>query len=372
MTYCKSEYLGYVYLEDGTLLQGCGFGAKGIRAGEVVFSTAMNGYPESLTDPSYRGQILVLTHPLIGNYGVPRKEVVEGIYQNFESDSIQVEGLVVTEVTEPYKWNSERSLSKWLSDEEIPGVSDVDTRAIVKRVRTEGSMMGIIASGMEIDDPKKYLQKKYDETDFSPLTSPKTPVVHKGRGDKGIVVMIDCGTKHGIIKGLYDQGFTVVRVPCWFSPKEIMDYNPKGIIFGNGPGNPNLYVNQVKNFREILEYKLPTMGICLGHQLLTIALGGKVRKMKFGHRAINKAVVDLTTGEGYITTHNHGYAVLSKDDVPKDMKVWFYNPDDETVEGMYHEKLPIITTQFHPVARPGPWDVTWVFKKFAKMVESNG
>ncbi|BBG24059.1 glutamine-hydrolyzing carbamoyl-phosphate synthase small subunit [Sulfuracidifex tepidarius] len=371
MTYCKSEP-GYIYLEDGTLLEGCGFGSKGVSAGEVVFSTAMNGYPESLTDPSYRGQILVLTHPLVGNYGVPRKQAIEGIYENFESDSIQVEGLVVTEVTEPYKWNSERSLHKWLEDEGVPGVSDVDTRAIVSRVRRKGSMMGVISSGINMENPRDYLKQRYDETDFSALTSPKTPVVHKGKGDKGIIVMIDCGTKHGIIKGLYDQGFTIVRVPCWFSVKEVMDYNPKAIVFGNGPGNPNIYQKQVKNFREILEYKLPTLGICLGHQLLSISMGGKVTKMKFGHRAINKAVVDVTTGEAYITTHNHGYAIVSKEDVPSEMKVWFYNPDDGTIEGLYHDKLPIITTQFHPEARPGPWDATWVFKKFAKMVESNG
>ncbi len=370
MTFCKSEK-GYIYLEDGTLLEGCGFGSKGIRAGEVVFSTAMNGYPESLTDPSYKGQILVLTHPLVGNYGVPKKEMVEGIYQNFESDSIQVEGLVVTEVTQPHKWNSERSLDKWLADEGIPGVSEVDTRAIVSRVRSEGSMMGVIASGVPMENPKGLLEKRYDEINFSTFTSPKTPVVHKGKGDKGIVVMVDCGTKHGIIKGLYDEGFTVVRVPCWFNVNEIMDYNPKAIVLGNGPGNPNLYEDQITTYREILEYKLPTLGICLGHQLLAISMGGKVKKMKFGHRAINKAVVNALSGEAYITTHNHGYAILSKEDIPEGTKVWFYNPDDGTIEGLYHESLPIITTQFHPEARPGPRDASWVFKKFAKMVESN-
>ncbi|QIW24382.1 carbamoyl-phosphate synthase small subunit [Sulfolobus sp. S-194] len=368
--YCKRGYKGYLYLEDGTLIEGCGFGAKGIRAGEVVFTTSMNGYPESLTDPSYRGQILVVTHPLVGNYGVPEKQRVEGILTNFESEQIQIEGLVVAEETDPFKWNSSKSLHEWLLSEGIPGISDVDTRNIVKKVRSRGVMMGVIASGYEIEDPKKFLEKKYDEIDFTQFTSPKAPIVHLGNTGETIVV-VDCGVKHGILYQLHQRGFTIVRVPCKFSASKIMDYYPKGVVFGNGPGNPNLLQEVIENFKELTEYKIPILGICLGHQIATLALGGKIKKMKFGHRAINKPVIDVSSNKCYITTHNHGYGILSKEDLPPNSKLWFINPDDGTIEGWIHEKLPIITTQFHPEARPGPWDTTWVFDKFKKMVSRN-
>ncbi|AHC51834.1 carbamoyl phosphate synthase small subunit [Sulfolobus acidocaldarius SUSAZ] len=367
MDYYNNDTPGYIYLEDGTLMKGVGFGAKGIRVGEIVFTTSMNGYPESLTDPSYKGQILVITHPLIGNYGVPEKNYVNGILTNFESERIQAEGLVISELTEPFKWNSKQTLHEWLLSEGIPGVYGIDTRAVVKRVRSRGVMMGIIASGVEVNDPEEYLKKKYDEMNFIQYTSPKAPIIHQGKtGD--VVVVVDCGIKHGILYQLYLRGFTVVRVPCNYNVDKIMDFYPKGLLFSNGPGNPNLLTDLVKNFREIIEYNLPTLGICLGHQIATMALGGKVKKMKFGHRAINKPVIDTTTGKSYITTHNHGYAILSKQDIPIHTRVWFYNPDDGTVEGWIHEKYNIITTQFHPEARPGPWDVTWVFDKFKKMV----
>lgn len=371
MTFYNEE-IGFLYLEDGTLIKGKGFGAKGIRAGEIVFTTAMNGYPDSLTDPSYRGQILVFTHPLIGNYGIPEKRTVNGILTNFESEVIQVEGVVIAEHTEPFKWNSAMTLDSWLKKEGVPGLQDVDTRAIVKKVRSFGVMMGVVASGIDFDDVnvKKYLEKKYDEIDFTQYTSPKAPIIHQGNSEETIV-LVDCGIKHGILYQLYQRGFTIVRVPCNYSVNKIMDFDPKGIVFGNGPGNPNLLRDLAQNFREVTEYKLPILGICLGHQIATIALGGKVKKMKFGHRAVNKPVIDTTTNRCYITTHNHGYGILSKEDLPPNTKLWFYNPDDGTVEGWIHEKLPIITTQFHPEARPGPWDVTWVFDKFKKMVVKN-
>ena len=362
----KRTEKGYLYLEDGTLIEGYGFGAKGIRAGEIVFTTAMNGYVESLTDPSYKGQILIVTHPLVGNYGVPKKEYKQGILVNFESEKIQVEGLVVSEHTEPIKWNSAMSLHEWLKSEGIPGIYDVDTRMLVKKIRTFGTMMGVIASGQELEDPKKFLEKKYDEIDFTKYTSPKSPIFHPNNGE--LIVVIDCGIKHGILNALYDKGFSIVIVPCNYTSEKIMEFNPKGILLSNGPGNPNLLKNQIETFSELIEYKIPLFGICLGHQIATLALGGKIRKMKFGHRAINKPVVDAQSNKCYITTHNHGYGIISREDLPPNTKVWFYNPDDGTIEGIIHEKLPIITTQFHPEARPGPWDVTWVFDKFKKMV----
>ncbi|AWR94753.1 glutamine-hydrolyzing carbamoyl-phosphate synthase small subunit [Acidianus brierleyi] len=365
MTLCRRGYKAYLYLEDGTLLEGCGFGARAVKAGEVVFTTAMNGYPESLTDPSYKGQILVITHPLVGNYGIPNKEIENGILKNFESERIQIEGLIVAEETEPKKWNSSKSLHDWLKEEGIPGISEVDTRMIVKRVRSKGAMMGVLASGYELDEPRKFLEKRYDEIDFTKFTSPKSPIIHPNGNN--IIVVVDCGTKHGILYELYKRGFTIVRVPCNFSAENIMDYMPKGVVFGNGPGNPNLIRDVVKTFKDLTEYRVPILGVCLGHQVATLALGGGVKKMKYGHRAINKPVIDTTDGKCYITTHNHGYGVF-KNDIPPSSKVWFYNPDDGIIEGLIHEKLPIITTQFHPEAKPGPNDVTWVFDKFKKMV----
>jgi len=365
MTLCRRGYKAYLYMEDGTLLEGCGFGARAVKAGEVVFTTAMNGYPESLTDPSYKGQILVITHPLVGNYGVPSKEIENGILKNFESERIQIEGLVVAEETEPKKWNSSKSLHDWLKEEGIPGISGVDTRMIVKRVRSKGTMMGVLASGYELDEPRKFLERRYDEIDFTKSTSPQSPIIHPNGSN--ILVVVDCGTKHGILYELYERGFTIVRVPCNFSAEKIMDYMPKGVVFGNGPGNPNLIKDVVKTFKDLTEYRVPILGVCLGHQIATLALGGGVKKMKYGHRAINKPVIDTTDGKCYITTHNHGYGVF-KNDVPPSSKVWFYNPDDGIIEGLIHEKLPIITTQFHPEAKPGPTDVTWVFDKLKKMV----
>ncbi len=363
----KDHETGYLYLEDGTLLQGYSFGAKGIRVGEVVFTTAMNGYVESLTDPSYKGQILVITHPLVGNYGVPDKIYENGILTNFESEKIQIEGLVVTENTYPDKWNAKMSLHDWLKLENVPGVSDIDTRMIVKKIRSFGTMMGIIASASEVDDPRKYLEKRYDEINFTQYTSPKSPIFHPNTGS--MIVVIDCGIKHGILYQLYKKGFSIVRVPCNYDANQIIEYNPKGIVFSNGPGNPNLLDKQINTFSELMEYKIPTLGICLGHQIATLALGGKIAKMKFGHRAINKPVIDTLTNKCYITTHNHGYGIISKEDIPQNTKVWFYNPDDGTIEGLIHEKIPLITTQFHPEARPGPWDSTFVFDKFKVMVD---
>ncbi|MCG3108630.1 GMP synthase [glutamine-hydrolyzing] subunit A [Metallosphaera sp. J1] len=366
MTYCKRGTEGLIYLEDGTLLRGCGFGAKGVRYGEVVFTTAMNGYPESMTDPSYRGQILIITHPLVGNYGVPDPIVRNGILQNFESEKIQIEGLVVTEETDPSKWNSSKSLHQWMAEQGVPGVSSVDTRLLVKKVRTLGSMMGVIASGEQVEDPRKHIELRYDEIDFTRFTSPKSPIIHQNNSPD-IIVLVDCGIKHGILEELYKTGFTIVRVPCKSSADEIMNYSPKGVVFGNGPGNPNILKDLVKNFSAVMEYKLPTLGICLGHQVATLALGGNVRKMKFGHRAINKPVMDVSNNKCYISTHNHGYGVY-KEDIPPDTQIWFVNPDDGVVEGLIHKKFPLITTQFHPEARPGPNDTTWVFQKFKKMV----
>jgi len=370
MSLCKRGYKARLYLEDGSVIEGCGFGARTKRFGELVFTTAMNGYPESMTDPSYKGQILIITHPLVGNYGVPKPEYEEGILRNFESERIQIEGLVVSEETEPSKWSSVMSLHEWMLSEGIPGISNVDTRMIVKKVRNYGVMGGVIATSEDLEVDENLLKLKYDETNFVDEVSPKVPIVHKGLSEETIVV-VDCGIKHGILYQLHKLGFTIVRLPCRSNVDKIMSYQPVGIVYSNGPGNPLLLKDVIEGFKQIVEYKIPILGICLGHQIAAIAFGGKVRKMKFGHRAINKPVVDVNTNRCYISTHNHGYAMLSKSDIPLNAKVWFINPDDGTIEGLIYEKFPLITVQFHPEARPGPWDTTWIFEKFKVMVKKH-
>jgi carbamoyl-phosphate synthase small subunit len=360
----------YIYLEDGTVLTGEGFGSKTTRSGELVFTTSMNGYPESLTDPSYEGQILIITHPLVGNYGVPRKEVKDGILSNFESEKIHTEGLLISELTRSDKWNSERNLNEWLEDDGIPGVSGIDTRSLTKKVRDKGAMMCVISTNGRVDDPRKALGESYTTINFVERVSPKKPIVQNSRGKN--VVVVDCGVKHGILKNIAMLGYNLVRVPYDYTANQISSFDPVGIVYSNGPGNPNLLEAPTKSLKDVLEYKLPIFGICLGHQIASLALGGSVRKMKFGHRAVNKAVVDTITKNAYITTHNHGYAMLPED-VPKGGKIWFISPDDNVVEGVIYKKHNMITTQFHPEAQPGTNDANFIFKIFDKMIrEKNG
>ena len=357
----------YLYLEDGTRLEGIGFGAKGTRRGELVFTTSMNGYPESLTDPSYKGQILIVTHPLVGNYGVPRKQYNKGILKNFESPNIMVEGLVVSELTHGKKWNSVETLDQLLRREKVPGIQGVDTRALTQKVRDKGVMMCLISYGVDTKTSLKRLKGIYETTDYVSLVSPKKPILH-GTAKESVVV-VDFGVKHGILDNLASLGYRVVRLPHTCSHEQIMSYDPVGIVYSNGPGNPNLLKKEAETMRRVFDYKKPVLAICLGHQLATIALGGTVKKMKFGHRAINKAVVDVTNGKSYITTHNHGYASYKKG-IPKGCELWFLSPDDGVVEGMKSKKHNLITTQFHPEARPGTNDAKFIFSIFQKMIKN--
>ena len=350
----------HLYLEDGTEIEGIGFGASKIAKGEIVFSTAMNGYPEALTDPSYKGQILVLTQPHIGNYGVPKQQWEQGILSNFESEHIMVEGLVISKLTEGDKWNSEMTLDAWLKKEGVPGIYDVDTRMLVKKIREKGSMNAILGNASQAE--RKF--EDYTKINFIDRVSTKKPMEYDNKGKN--IVVVDMGVKHGILQELYGLGYTLTRVPYSFNADKIMSYDPSGIVFSNGPGNPLLLDEQTKTLSDLLEYKVPILGICLGHQIAMRALGYKISKMKFGHRAINKAVVDMHTGKAYITTHNHGYAVNAAD-MPK-KEIWFIDPDDKTVEGTYYASKKLITTQFHPEARPGTGDAKFIFNLFQKLV----
>ncbi|WP_148683017.1 glutamine-hydrolyzing carbamoyl-phosphate synthase small subunit [Pyrobaculum ferrireducens] len=343
----------YLVLEDGTTFVGRPIGAERVAVGEVVFTTAVVGYPQVLTDPSYRGQILTFTMPLIGNYGVSEDQM--------ESDGVKVEGVVLFEATSPSHYKSVMSLDEWLAASGVPGVARVDTRALVQILREHGVMMGAVGP----EEPGVLLEKlrrspRYDEVVYVDQVSVKEPV-ELGDG-KLCVGIVDCGVKKSIVREFLKRGVKVRLVPCR-RPEAAFDCD--ALFVSNGPGNPKLLDFLSTKIAEYVEYRKPLMGICLGHQVIAMALGARIHKLKFGHRASNKPVRDLLfTGGTYITTHNHGYAV---DPSGTELKVWAVQPDDGTVEGLYHERLPVLTTQWHPEASPGPHDTRWVFDKFLKL-----
>ncbi|MEM1923336.1 MAG: glutamine-hydrolyzing carbamoyl-phosphate synthase small subunit [Nitrososphaerota archaeon] len=354
-------------LEDGTLIFGKGFGDTGTRSGEVVFSTAMNGYTESMTDPSYVGQILIFTYPLIGNYGVP---------PDFESDGIKIEALVVSSATEPSHPRSRKSLHEWLRESSVPGIMDVDTRMLVIKTREQGVMGGAVQVAESIDEicEEKLLrlakEVNFDSKVFE-YSSYKEPTTFN-EGGKSTIVLVDFGVKSGVIHALASKGYRVVVVPGKMGSDAIFAYNPKGIVISNGPGNPARMTSAIQLVKEIVESEIPTLGICLGHQLLSLALGAKTYKLRYGHRGINKACRDLLTGRRVITLQNHGYAVSAESLENRGLKPWFVDCDDGTIEGLIHESLPIISVQFHPEGRPGPRDAFYVFEWFEKLVKGDG
>lgn len=352
------------------MVGGFRFGAHKKAMGELVFTTSMTGYPESLTDPSYKGQILVFTHPLIGNYGVQQKKLVRGthVLGNFESDHIQAEGVIVSEYTSGTKWDSPIKFESWLKSESIPGIYGIDTRALTTMLRDNGTTVGMISSGRK--SIRALQAYDYESINFVDQVSPKKPIYCSvsGRKPKGTIVVMDFGAKNGFIIDLLNLGYDVVRAPWDSSAKEILDFKPSGIVYGNGPGNPNLLGKAISNIKELLDAGIPSMGICLGHQLAALALGGKIKKMKFGHRAVNKGVISMLDKRAFITTHNHGYA-LSKRNMPKGAKVLFESIDDDVVEGMVDKRHSLMTTQFHPEARPGAWDTRFIFDMFYRMMQ---
>lgn len=333
--------------------------------GEVVFSTGMVGYPEALSDPSYRGQILVLTNPMIGNYGVN--------LDMLESQGVQVTALVVHELTDAPHWSSHISLREWFEREEVPIVQWVDTRALTKELREKGVMKGALGvwdshGHVEVEALWNALKEApdYDEIDHSREVSPKSPLIV--RNDRPLVAILDCGLKLGIVRELLARGLGVIRLPCYSSAEEIWEVEPDALLLGNGPGNPELLREQGEIAVELASDGLVTMGICLGHQLIALGLGAKTFKMRYGHRGQNKPVKDLRTGRCYVTSQNHGYAVSRESLREANLREWFVNADDSTLEGAYHEELPIATTQFHPESSPGPMDTAWIFDLFVKAV----
>jgi len=363
-------------LEDGTIFLGKGFGAARKSSGEVVFSTSMVGYPESLTDPSYKGQILSLTYPLIGNYGVPPNDVNLGVPLYFESDRIQTSGLVIQELcTAPNHWASKRTLDEWLTDENIPGIYGLDTRRLTKKLRTHGVMLGILKvfpedEELDVDALLEEAKSIPDPnlTDLVKEVSIKEPIHYKVNG-KRTVVLIDCGVKNSIIRNLLSRGIDVIRVPYDFSAKEIMNYHPDGIFLSNGPGDPKKCLSTIDSIRHLVD-KLPIMGICLGAQILTLAMGGDTYKLKYGHRSQNQPALDLKTNRCYITTQNHGYAIETDCFEKTPLECWFVNANDKTVEGVKHKNKPVFAVQWHPEAAPGPYDTEFLFDEFGKNMEN--
>lgn len=361
---------GKLTLSDGTVFLGKSFGAPIESGGEVVFNTGMMGYPESLTDPSYFGQILVLTYPLVGNYGVPEPKF-------FESNKIQVKGLIVQNyIPNPSHFESQKTLSDWLKEEGIPALEGVDTRALTIKLRDHGVMLGKIEMGVQSAElrVKKHsnLSTHNSELDYDPNAENVLPFVSVagveeiGQGKKRVVV-IDCGSKGNIINSLVKRGVQVLRVPWNFNPlKEGLKFD--AVLVSNGPGDPSKAVETIQTVKELLKAGIPTFGICLGSQIMCLASGGKTYKLKFGHRGQNQPVMNLSNKKAIITSQNHGFAVDMKT-MSKDWEEWFVNLNDGTNEGIRHKSKPFMAVQFHPEFTPGPKDADYLFDEFLSYIK---
>ena len=346
-------------LEDGTVFEGKFFGYEKACSGEVVFNTAMTGYPESLTDPSYEGQILVTTFPLIGNYGVPPQNEEDGMANYFESERIHCEALICQDYSWEYShWLAKESLSDWLKREQIVGIYGIDTRALTKLLREKGSMLGRIF----IDGGEKPSFHDPNKENLVAKVSCKEPITY-GEGEK-TVVLVDCGTKNNIIRCLVNRGVKVIRVPWDYDFSQI---NYDGLFISNGPGDPDMADATVANIRKALSEDKPICGICMGNQLLSKASGAKTYKLKYGHRSHNQPVRQVGTNKCFITSQNHGFAVDSSTQ-GADWEPLFVNMNDGTNEGIRHKSKPFFSAQFHPEACSGPLDTEFIFDDFIKLL----
>jgi carbamoyl-phosphate synthase small subunit len=346
-------------LEDGTVYRGYSFGALTAVAGEVVFNTAMTGYPESLTDPSYRGQILCLTYPLVGNYGAPGKAEQDDLFLFYESSGVHISGLIVSDYSFQYShWNAIQSLDEWLKKSNVPGIYGIDTRALTKRIREKGAMLGKV-------EPEGMNTEFYDPNLVN-LVSEVSTTHRQVYGDgKYRIVLVDCGVKFNIIRNLLKRDTTIIRVP-WDYDYSQEDYD--GLFLSNGPGDPKMCRATIENIKHALSLDKPIFGICLGNQLMALAAGADTYKLRYGHRSHNQPVLMVGTDRAFITSQNHGFAV-NNNTLPAGWDPLFINVNDNTNEGMKHQTKPFFSTQFHPEASGGPTDTDFLFDSFINSIK---
>jgi carbamoyl-phosphate synthase small subunit len=349
---------GYLILEDGTKFEGNIFGKKRNSVGEVVFNTGMTGYQETLTDPSYYGQIVILTYPLVGNYGIT--------LDDNQSEKPKVRGFIVREASVNYSnWRGMESIDEYLHKNDIVGLEGIDTRALTKIIREKGTMTGKIVAYEDGVDVMEEL-KAFDNSDAVHQVTPKfnydlMPITPK-------VAVVDYGIKRNILKALVNRNIHVRVFSCLNTAEEILDFNPDGIFLSNGPGDPAFLKEEIETVKKLIGKK-PIFGICLGHQLLAHAFGGQTKKMKYGHRGCNHPVKDLAKDRVFITSQNHGYEVIEESLDKNMLEITHVNMNDNTVEGMRHLSLPVFSVQFHPEASPGPKDSDYLFDEFLNMIK---
>jgi carbamoyl-phosphate synthase small subunit len=361
--YGSKQRKAKIALEDGRVFTGFSFGASGERCGEVVFNTSMAGYQEILTDPSYKGQIVTMTYPLIGNYGVNSEDI--------ESRKPFVEGFVVKECSRiTSNWRSQESLNEYLRENNIVGIEGIDTRALTRHIRLQGAMKAVIST--EDLDEKSLIGKAKSSPGLigrdlvKEVTSDR--IEYWNEKGKYKVIVVDCGVKFNILRELVNNDCQVIVVPANTDAKQIMTLEPDGLLLSNGPGDPQGVPYMVETVKKLIG-KLPIFGICLGHQMLGLAFGGRTYKLKFGHHGANHPVKDLKTGKIAITVQNHGFCVDIDSLNKEDIEITHINLNDKTLEGMRHKKLPIFSVQFHPEASPGPHDARYLFKEFVEMMK---
>ncbi len=361
-------------LSDGTTFTGQSFGANVDSDGEVVFSTAMVGYPESMTDPSFKGQILVTTYPLIGNYGVPSEELNEwGFSKNLESENIQVSGLIVTQVSDNFSHQAAvKSLQQWMEEHGVPGITGIDTRMLTKKLREKGVMLGKIIQNDEAVKNFHLPLSSFDDPNIRNLVAEvciEKPVTYQPTEvgtSQFTVLAYDCGMKRNIIRSFLKRGVTVVRVP-WDYDLSSHQGHIDGVFISNGPGDPKMCDKTIEQIKIAIAKDIPTFGICLGNQLLALSIGGDTFKLPYGHRGMNQPCVEEGSERCLITSQNHGYAVDEK--LPTGWNVWFRNGNDGTVEGIRHESGRFFSVQFHPEATPGPEDADYLFDEFLAVMK---
>ena len=351
----------YLILEDGTVFEGTSIGSSREVISEIVFNTSMTGYLEVLTDPSYAGQAVVMTYPLIGNYGI--------CHEDMESLKPWPDGYIVRELSRiPSNFRSGDTIDHFLKEQDIPGISGIDTRALTKILREKGTMNGMITTNGDYDlEEVKEKIRQYTVKGVVLKTSVKKPYVLPGDGKK--VALLDCGAKDNIARNLNKRGCEVTVYPADTPAEEILKINPDGIMLSNGPGDPAENVGIIEEVRKLYESSVPIFAICLGHQLMALATGAKTYKLKYGHRGGNHPVKDLETGRVYITSQNHGYAVDEESLDPSVAVPAFVNVNDKTNEGLKYVGKNIFTVQYHPEACPGPLDSGYLFDRFMRMME---